>query len=150
MSFFFLMIRRPPRSTLFPYTTLFRSPTRSSTSSSASLAVPLAPTSPTVSWTGSSTAPAWTPTARGSAREQKKTGTSWPRPRKRAPPASVPLGLAQVVFDVVLYPATACGLFFDGVRGGVLPAAPGGLVEVVADVVPGLAGALASFSLGHA
>src|SRR2546430_13373246 len=26
--FFFLMIRRPPRSTLFPYTTLFRSDTR--------------------------------------------------------------------------------------------------------------------------
>src|SRR3712207_8858845 len=26
MSVFFLMIRRPPRSTLFPYTTLFRSP----------------------------------------------------------------------------------------------------------------------------
>src|SRR3712207_8815451 len=26
--FFFLMIRRPPRSTLFPYTTLFRSPNR--------------------------------------------------------------------------------------------------------------------------
>src|SRR3712207_9015923 len=25
MMFFFLMIRRPPRSTLFPYTTLFRS-----------------------------------------------------------------------------------------------------------------------------
>src|SRR5258707_7518412 len=25
---FFLMIRRPPRSTLFPYTTLFRSPAR--------------------------------------------------------------------------------------------------------------------------
>src|SRR2546430_10077923 len=25
MCFFFLMIRRPPRSTLFPYTTLFRS-----------------------------------------------------------------------------------------------------------------------------
>src|SRR5256885_13979054 len=32
--FFFLMIRRPPRSTLFPYTTLFRSP--------ASAAVPAA------------------------------------------------------------------------------------------------------------
>src|SRR5437667_4835584 len=29
MFFFFLMIRRPPRSTLFPYTTLFRSPRRS-------------------------------------------------------------------------------------------------------------------------
>src|SRR5256886_8647050 len=27
MLFFFLMIRRPPRSTLFPYTTLFRSKT---------------------------------------------------------------------------------------------------------------------------
>src|SRR3712207_9566611 len=27
-TFFFLMIRRPPRSTLFPYTTLFRSPDR--------------------------------------------------------------------------------------------------------------------------
>src|SRR6266496_4679630 len=27
-SFFFLMIRRPPRSTLFPYTTLFRSAPR--------------------------------------------------------------------------------------------------------------------------
>src|SRR5215467_15773609 len=27
--FFFLMIRRPPRSTLFPYTTLFRSPRQS-------------------------------------------------------------------------------------------------------------------------
>src|SRR5215203_4850517 len=29
--FFFLMIRRPPRSTLFPYTTLFRSPTPAGT-----------------------------------------------------------------------------------------------------------------------
>src|SRR2546430_13273190 len=28
MTFFFLMIRRPPRSTLFPYTTLFRSHAR--------------------------------------------------------------------------------------------------------------------------
>src|SRR5256886_12319996 len=28
-TFFFLMIRRPPRSTLFPYTTLFRSRARS-------------------------------------------------------------------------------------------------------------------------
>src|SRR3712207_7187977 len=27
-AFIFLMIRRPPRSTLFPYTTLFRSPAR--------------------------------------------------------------------------------------------------------------------------
>src|SRR6266702_6641050 len=28
LAFLFLMIRRPPRSTLFPYTTLFRSPAR--------------------------------------------------------------------------------------------------------------------------
>jgi len=33
--FFFLMIRRPPRSTLFPYTTLFRSPHAASYSSSS-------------------------------------------------------------------------------------------------------------------
>src|SRR3989442_13037013 len=31
LCFFFLMIRRPPRSTLFPYTTLFRSPVRRET-----------------------------------------------------------------------------------------------------------------------
>src|SRR2546430_8729993 len=33
--FFFLMIRRPPRSTLFPYTTLFRSPRIGAASSAA-------------------------------------------------------------------------------------------------------------------
>src|SRR2546430_9843066 len=33
MHFFFLMIRRPPRSTLFPYTTLFRSCVRCVTQS---------------------------------------------------------------------------------------------------------------------
>src|SRR2546423_4695342 len=36
--FFFLMIRRPPRSTLFPYTTLFRSSASSSPLSVSSLA----------------------------------------------------------------------------------------------------------------
>src|SRR5688572_31520625 len=35
--FFFLMIRRPPRSTLFPYTTLFRS--RSASNGSAAMVV---------------------------------------------------------------------------------------------------------------
>src|SRR3712207_7133404 len=35
--FFFLMIRRPPRSTLFPYTTLFRSCRTSSASPTARL-----------------------------------------------------------------------------------------------------------------
>src|SRR6266581_8490718 len=43
--FFFLMIRRPPRSTLFPYTTLFRSPRRSCAGSRRSAARP-APRSP--------------------------------------------------------------------------------------------------------
>src|SRR5579871_7006985 len=38
--FFFLMIRRPPRSTLFPYTTLFRSPP------------PAHPRSRTICWCG--------------------------------------------------------------------------------------------------
>src|SRR5437764_5258603 len=33
--FFFLMIRRPPRSTLFPYTTLFRSPRQANATDSA-------------------------------------------------------------------------------------------------------------------
>src|SRR3712207_7137089 len=35
--FFFLMIRRPPRSTLFPYTTLFRSRSRAARNSSGQL-----------------------------------------------------------------------------------------------------------------
>src|SRR3712207_8389309 len=39
-AFFFLMIRRPPRSTLFPYTTLFRSPC-------VSRSIALVPLSPT-------------------------------------------------------------------------------------------------------
>src|SRR5207248_10467182 len=40
--FFFLMIRRPPRSTLFPYTTLFRSsPSSASTFSVPSMAAGL-------------------------------------------------------------------------------------------------------------
>src|SRR5690349_24408618 len=42
--FFFLMIRRPPRSTLFPYTTLFRSPGRTTPSSPA--CAPAAPGAP--------------------------------------------------------------------------------------------------------
>src|SRR3989440_10889176 len=42
--FFFLMIRRPPRSTLFPYTTLFRSPVRApscTNSSHSGMLIPL-------------------------------------------------------------------------------------------------------------
>src|SRR3712207_9465792 len=43
MQFFFLMIRRPPRSTLFPYTTLFRSPTDFSISRSSTVGTRRAP-----------------------------------------------------------------------------------------------------------
>src|SRR2546430_7376755 len=39
--FFFLMIRRPPRSTLFPYTTLFRSYEEESAQVDAQLEVPV-------------------------------------------------------------------------------------------------------------
>src|SRR5258708_29540941 len=48
--FFFLMIRRPPRSTLFPYTTLFRSRRKTSPSSRARLRG-------RTSWRGSERAP---------------------------------------------------------------------------------------------
>src|SRR2546422_2915913 len=41
--FFFLMIRRPPRSTLFPYTTLFRSPSSPARSSTATSSGPRSP-----------------------------------------------------------------------------------------------------------
>src|SRR5712691_12275932 len=44
--FFFLMIRRPPRSTLFPYTTLFRSRSGSSIGATG-------PPSSASSWAGS-------------------------------------------------------------------------------------------------
>src|SRR5688572_30854783 len=44
VDFFFLMIRRPPRSTLFPYTTLFRSH-RSPRRGTCSPAVPRSPSS---------------------------------------------------------------------------------------------------------
>src|SRR5258708_30759778 len=52
------MIRRPPRSTLFPYTTLFRSPTRRSamsTGSSGSTTTGSAPTRPPTCWCTSAT-----------------------------------------------------------------------------------------------
>src|ERR1041384_5237785 len=39
--FFFLMIRRPPRSTLFPYTTLFRSPSAFAPARSRVLWIPV-------------------------------------------------------------------------------------------------------------
>src|SRR3712207_9491378 len=55
---FFLMIRRPPRSTLFPYTTLFRSPGSSSSSRSSTLSA--ARSRPTrTSWRSSTSVTDW-------------------------------------------------------------------------------------------
>src|SRR5947209_11457418 len=48
-SFFFLMIRRPPRSTLFPYTTLFRSSIEYPATSTPGLNTPDAPSAPAIS-----------------------------------------------------------------------------------------------------
>src|SRR5436190_9140799 len=62
------MIRRPPRSTLFPYTTLFRSPKRSSSS-------PAAVTSSGSSSPREPTPSPWrrSPRMRGSARSEEHT-----------------------------------------------------------------------------
>src|SRR3712207_9392194 len=49
LSFFFLMIRRPPRSTLFPYTTLFRSEYESG----------FVPSGPVDFWDKETQVPAW-------------------------------------------------------------------------------------------
>src|SRR5688572_32238577 len=46
--FFFLTIRRPPRSTLFPYTTLFRSMRRGSSTRTARPGSPRTTTCPTI------------------------------------------------------------------------------------------------------
>src|SRR3712207_7298216 len=48
--FFFLMIRRPPRSTLFPYTTLFRSSPPSPSPASCACSRPSATASTCPSW----------------------------------------------------------------------------------------------------
>src|SRR5947207_11232206 len=62
-SFFFLMIRPPPRSTLFPYTTLFRSPS------------PGRPTRPATSW----------PARRGRSRRWPARARSGRTPSARRP-----------------------------------------------------------------
>src|SRR3712207_8580617 len=56
MLFFFLMIRRPPRSTLFPYTTLFRSAAPASSTSSTSKRS-LSAQRPSCMWDAASTRP---------------------------------------------------------------------------------------------
>src|SRR5258707_6526769 len=66
---FFLMIRRPPRSTLFPYTTLFRS---------NPLASPSATTTPSASTSPSPEAPQ----AEVASPASETTASSWPTPTR--------------------------------------------------------------------
>src|SRR5215475_15209848 len=75
---FFLMIRRPPRSTLFPYTTLFRSPRRGAGSSAR------CPGSPPV------------PAARAAGRRPR--GRSLPRDRKSTRLNSSHVKISYAVF----------------------------------------------------
>src|SRR5256885_12322897 len=70
--FFFLMIRRPPRSTLFPYTTLFRSRT-----------APEAPRAP-------GRPPGGRSRHRGCCPERGWTGGAAPAPPRARPPAAPP------------------------------------------------------------
>src|SRR3712207_8829336 len=72
--FFFLMIRRPPRSTLFPYTTLFRS--RAATICQPSCAVPTALLAAACASAGHSpgvAAPCWNPWTTVPARSEEHT-----------------------------------------------------------------------------
>src|SRR5256885_8655977 len=50
--FFFLMIRRPPRSTLFPYTTLFRSRSRSGPPRASTTRSTCSPATDSQEWLG--------------------------------------------------------------------------------------------------
>src|SRR5579864_1571884 len=68
--FFFLMIRRPPRSTLFPYTTLFRSS--------------CAPATP--SWSRARSDPAWARWSRRSSANIPRNGRAKTRPSKAETP----------------------------------------------------------------
>src|SRR5256885_15848850 len=74
--FFFLMIRRPPRSTLFPYTTLFRSPRR---------ATRACPAAAPMRRSGRRT---W----RGPAHSSCRAGPGSPRPRRGPPICARVLG----------------------------------------------------------
>src|SRR5438874_9642798 len=65
------MIRRPPRSTLFPYTTLFRSPRRSTSAAAPGGATPPRAASPATP--GRTAAPALSRPRQSSRRDRKST-----------------------------------------------------------------------------
>src|SRR2546422_8241515 len=64
------MIRRPPRSTLFPYTTLFRSPVSASTNFASAVVRERSPSTLCRVWTASS---AWLSTNSLSSRSEEHT-----------------------------------------------------------------------------
>src|SRR2546425_3148949 len=57
--FFFLMIRRPPRSTLFPYTTLFRSPNAGTTAPAGRTSILRSPPVMSLTFLAKSSAYSW-------------------------------------------------------------------------------------------
>src|SRR5688572_31626977 len=71
--FFFLMIRRPPRSTLFPYTTLFRSLGKCAAPSRRKRTRPSSGTPATTSGTASSSSPRPRPREREAPRSEEHT-----------------------------------------------------------------------------
>src|SRR5256885_82587 len=85
--FFFLMIRRPPRSTLFPYTTLFRSRSSRVESAAPASASPScsAPWMRTVAW-------CWWTRRRGRERRSRFTSPPPGGKRKRHEPAAIDSG----------------------------------------------------------
>src|SRR5687767_15489256 len=86
MLLFFLMIRRPPRSTLFPYTTLFRSQQRGTGRTSAARSASGARCSRI-------------PKSRGASRH---TGSSGPAPRRSEEHTSELQSLAYLVCRLLL------------------------------------------------
>src|SRR5256885_7100905 len=72
--FFFLMIRRPPRSTLFPYTTLFRSP----------CACDGEPTNSPVTHAGSGPSAVWRKAEAEAGLSQGDDGEAPPRPDRKS------------------------------------------------------------------
>src|SRR3989440_9441282 len=93
--FFFLMIRRPPRSTLFPYTTLFRSPDSRTAARACRAAKPSRRAAPRGPHTRS--CPRTTPPRGRSRRRRSRAG----RLRRGSPRAKLVDGVPERLGDLV-------------------------------------------------
>src|SRR2546429_696695 len=90
MFFFFLMIRRPPRSTLFPYTTLFRS---ASPPQQSRESAPYLPSAPRLRWP-LEVAPGFhtqsSPVLRASPNRLRRSRNKRPAASRTLPPVGTP------------------------------------------------------------